>query len=107
MKSNVLCKGESSQEKIKNKKTKKFIKAYKTVVAEKNVALFTFLQPISVKNDWQLFYLPYKLFSCHQETCPLWIHRINYSVATKKTCPLWIYRINYSVATKKRCPLWI
>ena len=97
MKSNVLCKGESSQEKIKNKKTKKFIKAYKTVVAEK----------ISVKNDWQLFYLPYKLFSCHQETCPLWIHRINYSVATKKTCPLWIYRINYSVATKKRCPLWI
>ena len=55
--------------KIKRNKQqmKNFIKAYKTIAKESNLALITFLNLIQVENDEHLLHLPYELSSYHPE----------------------------------------
>ena len=58
------------QKKTANNKVQ-VIQTYKIVATESNVAIFTFLKLILVKNDRHLLYLPYQLRNYESESCSI------------------------------------
>ena len=58
------------QKKTANNKVQ-VIQTYKIIATESNVAIFTFLKLILVKNDRHLLYLPYQLRNYESESCSI------------------------------------